>query len=146
DEQFTEEKTKISEEGVINFNSPEIQQKVIDKLNDLPTDLTVYFSLGKSDLEKQAMELLNCTAAMMTLFPELKILIRGHADQTGSLSFNQQLSYTRAQETMRYLVSRGIDANRVVLVEGFGSEKPSRLGSSEEVKSYNRRTELQFAM
>lgn len=51
------------------------------------------------------------------------ILAVGHADRLGKASYNQALSEKRAAAVKTYLVSKGIDANRVY-TEGKGSAQP----------------------
>lgn len=51
------------------------------------------------------------------------VLARGHADRIGSDAYNQTLSEKRANAVKDFLVSRGIDANRVY-VEGKGESEP----------------------
>lgn len=55
---------------------------------------------------------------------ELEVLIAvGHADRFGSDSYNQKLSEKRAEAVKAYLVSKGIDKNRIY-TEGKGEKQP----------------------
>ena len=51
------------------------------------------------------------------------ILVVGHTDRIGSDSYNQKLSEKRAAAVKTYLVSKGIEANRVY-TEGKGEKQP----------------------
>ena len=51
------------------------------------------------------------------------ILVVGHTDRIGSDSYNQKLSERRAAAVKTYLVSKGIEANRVY-TEGKGEKQP----------------------
>ena len=51
------------------------------------------------------------------------ILAVGHTDRIGSDAYNQKLSERRAASVKQYLVSKGIDANRVY-TEGKGKKNP----------------------
>ena len=51
------------------------------------------------------------------------ILVVGHADRFGSNAYNQRLSERRAAAVKSYLLSKGIDANRIK-TEGRGETQP----------------------
>ncbi|EIA07351.1 OmpA family protein [Flavobacterium frigoris] len=55
----------------------------------------------------------------MNMYPKLKIAIRSHTDTRGSEKSNKQLSENRAQSTMNFLISRGIDKDRLT-AKGYG--------------------------
>jgi OmpA-OmpF porin, OOP family len=52
-----------------------------------------------------------------------RIMITGHTDRLGSAAYNQRLSEQRAEAVRAYLVSRGLDANRIQ-AEGRGHTQP----------------------
>ncbi|MBI2155098.1 MAG: OmpA family protein [Candidatus Rokubacteria bacterium] len=51
------------------------------------------------------------------------ILIEGHADERGTNEYNLALGERRAKSTMNYLVSQGVQANRITLIS-YGEERP----------------------
>ena len=75
--------------------------------------------------------------------PSLRIEIGGHTDNTGSVSFNQELSSKRAQAVAGYLVQRGIAPHRVKAV-GYGFDHPIGDNRTAEGRAKNRRTELKI--
>jgi outer membrane protein OmpA-like peptidoglycan-associated protein len=75
--------------------------------------------------------------------PSLKIQINGHTDNAGKESDNLNLSTQRAKSVVDYLISKGIDAKRLIY-KGFGASKPLADNISEEGKAKNRRTEFEI--
>ncbi len=55
------------------------------------------------------------------------VIAIGHADTIGSAAYNQRLSLRRAEAIKAYLISRGIEANRVY-TEGKGEAQPVTAG------------------
>ena len=66
----------------------------------------------------------------------------GHADSIGSDAYNQRLSVRRAESVKAYLVSKGIEANRVY-TEGKGEKQPVASNKTAEGRAKNRRTEIE---
>lgn len=72
----------------------------------------------------------------------LKVKLVGHADDSGSIGYNRRLSIKRAESVGRYLASKGVDMEKV-LVEGRGEVFP--LTSVEESdKAKDRRVEIKI--
>ena len=75
----------------------------------------------------------------MTLKPQLEIEIAGHTDNVGTAESNMTLSLNRAKSVRNYLISKGIDANRVS-IQGYGDTQPIASNDSAEGRQKNRRT------
>jgi outer membrane protein OmpA-like peptidoglycan-associated protein len=73
--------------------------------------------------------------------PLSKIVVEGHTDSQGGVSYNQDLSQHRAQAVLDYLVSRGVSADRVS-AQGFGSTRSVADNNSPEGRANNRRVEI----
>jgi OmpA-OmpF porin, OOP family len=74
---------------------------------------------------------------------DLEVLVAvGHADATGPDSYNQKLSERRAAAVKAYLVSKGVDANRVY-TEGKGEASPVASNSTRAGRAKNRRVEVE---
>lgn len=93
--------------------------------NDLGCKLNlqpIYFDFDKSNIRRDAeIELAKILAAMRE-YPELIIHIESHTDSRGNDSYNMALSERRAQSTLKWLVSKGIDANRLT-AKGYGESQ-----------------------
>jgi OOP family OmpA-OmpF porin len=70
------------------------------------------------------------------------IIAVGHTDNIGSVEYNQGLSERRANAVKEYLVSKGIEKNRVY-TEGKGLKNPIASNSTAEGRAKNRRTEIE---
>jgi OOP family OmpA-OmpF porin len=66
----------------------------------------------------------------------------GHTDSVGSDAYNQSLSVRRAESVKAYLVSKGIEKNRVY-TEGKGEKQPVADNKTAEGRAKNRRVEIE---
>jgi len=122
---------------------------VIEAGTDLSTVLnipTIYFDFDKWNIRPDAQVELEKVFATLKEYPELKLNIRSHTDSRGNDAYNKLLSERRAKSTLDYLVSKGIDRNRLQS-EGLGeSELVNRCGNdvdcSEAEHQKNRRSEF----
>lgn len=70
------------------------------------------------------------------------IIAVGHTDSVGSDAYNQKLSVKRSEAVKAYLVSKGIEKNRVY-TEGKGEKQPVADNKTKEGKAKNRRVEIE---
>jgi len=70
------------------------------------------------------------------------IIATGHTDSIGTAAYNQRLSYRRAEAVKVYLMSRGIDGNRIY-IEGKGKTQPLADNRTRQGRAQNRRVEIQ---
>lgn len=113
----------------------------------------IFFDLNKADLLPESQVELNKLYEFLTKNPSVKIEISGHTDFRGDTKLNQELSQNRANSVVTYLVSRGIDKNRLE-AKGYGSTQPkiakeqidAMTSNEEKEKAHqlNRRTEYKI--
>ena len=70
------------------------------------------------------------------------IIAVGHTDSVGTDAYNQKLSVRRAESVKAYLVSKGIEANRVY-TEGKGKKQPVADNKTSAGRAKNRRVEIE---
>jgi outer membrane protein OmpA-like peptidoglycan-associated protein len=73
----------------------------------------------------------------------LKLEIQGHTDNSGSVSSNTKLSQARANSIVGFLISKGINKDRLI-AKGFGSSVPIASNTTPEGKAQNRRVEMKL--
>ena len=101
-----------------------------------------FFDTGKSVLKPDARAKLDDLVAK-TKDVNLEVIIAvGHTDSDGSDAYNQKLSVARAESVKKYLVSKGIETNRVY-TEGKGEKQPVADNKTKEGKAKNRRVEIE---
>ena len=126
---------KVNEAFVFNVNLSKIE-----KGNEI-TLKNVFFNSEKFDLlESSKIELKNLVAFLQEN-NSLNIEIGGHTDNSGSSSTNEILSNKRAKSVMDFLITNGIDSNRLSS-KGFGDSKPVDSNDTEKGKANNRRTTI----
>ena len=73
------------------------------------------------------------------------IIAVGHTDSVGSDAYNQKLSVRRSEAIKAYLVTKGIEKNRVY-TEGKGEKQPVADNKTTEGRAKNRRVEIEVVV
>lgn len=103
----------------------------------------IQFDFAKSTLKPISNFELDKVVAYMKNNPNQRILLSGHTDNIGNKSSNLALSDARANAVMSYLVSKGIQQNRIE-TKGSGSSDPIVPNTTEANRATNRRVEIIF--
>ena len=101
------------------------------------------FETGKADLEEDSYKVIDELVAYLNRKEDERIELQGHTDNVGSAKSNQVLSEARANTVRNYLLSKGIDPNRVI-AKGYGLTVPVASNKTEEGRAQNRRTEVKI--
>lgn len=83
----------------------------------------VFFEFDKADITPESSVALDRLVGMLNDNPTITIELSAHTDSRGSESYNQKLSQKRAESVVNYLVSKGIDKERLTPV-GYGENLP----------------------
>jgi OmpA-OmpF porin, OOP family len=101
-----------------------------------------FFDVNKSVIKADGKAKLDDLAGKVKDINLEVIIAVGHTDSDGSDALNQKLSVSRAEAVKAYLVSKGIEKNRVY-TEGKGEKQPVADNKTKEGKTKNRRVEIE---
>ncbi|AEE54031.1 OmpA family protein [Haliscomenobacter hydrossis] len=103
----------------------------------------IYYDLDKWDIRADAQPTLDKLAETLKLNPKVRIQLSSHTDCRGTDVYNESLSQKRAQSAVDYLISKGIEAQRLE-ARGYGEGVPEATCAcarcSEDEHQLNRRT------
>ena len=106
----------------------------------------IHFDFDKSNLRSNDLPELDKIVKIMKDNTNIKVEAAAYTDSRGTHAYNKLLSQRRAKATVDYIISKGIDANRII-GKGYGEEKlinhcVDGVDCSEEAHEKNRRTEF----
>ncbi len=107
----------------------------------------IYFDFDKFGIRADAARELDKLVATLNEYPDMVIAIESHTDSRGPKAYNKYLSDKRAKATRQYLISQGIDPNRIQSAVGYGEERllnncDGSVRCSREQHQANRRSEF----
>jgi outer membrane protein OmpA-like peptidoglycan-associated protein/tetratricopeptide (TPR) repeat protein len=104
----------------------------------------IFFEYNNSNITQQGAFELDKLVQIMKNNEKLIIFVKSHTDNRGTDEFNILLSDKRAKSTIQYVISNGIDPNRIS-GKGFGETEPKvdcKENCTEEAHEQNRRSEF----
>ena len=101
-----------------------------------------FFDFDKSVLKPEGRAKLDDLVSKMSGLNLEVIIAVGHTDSVGTDAYNQKLSVRRAEAVKSYLVSKGVEKNRVY-TEGKGEKQPVADNKTAEGRAKNRRVEIE---
>ncbi|NNC94662.1 MAG: OmpA family protein [Chitinophagales bacterium] len=103
----------------------------------------ILFDTDKYDLKLDSKLSLDNLVDFLNTNKSIQLEVAGHTDDVGDDEKNKILSDNRARVVFEYLISSGIDSNRVRYI-GYGEEFPKVENTDEINRSLNRRTEIKI--
>ena len=119
---------------------PEAKPKPVAEKVTFAAD--VLFDFDKSVIKPEGKSKLDDLSSKLRDINLEVVIAIGHADSIGSDAYNQRLSVRRAEAVKAYMVSRGVEPNRVY-TEGKGEKQPVADNKTNDGRSKNRRTEIE---
>ena len=98
----------------------------------------VFFGYDRYDLSMRANETLDTQVRWLQQYPNVSVVIGGHADNRGTREYNIALSERRAQSVRDYMVGLGLSPDRITVVP-YGKERPAVVGNNSSAWAENRR-------
>jgi outer membrane protein OmpA-like peptidoglycan-associated protein len=123
---------QVSDSVTIQVVKPVVQEIVFED---------VYFEFDRSSLRPEAQKILDDAVLKMQADPTLQITVEGYTCNIGTAEYNLALGERRARAVRDYLVSKGINSDRMRIVS-YGEERPKYDNSREETRRLNRRAAL----
>jgi len=101
-----------------------------------------FFDFDKSVLKTEGKAKLDDLAGKLKGISLEVIIAVGHTDAVGGDAYNQKLSVARSEAVKAYLVSKGVEKNRIY-TEGKGEPSPVADNKTTEGRAKNRRVEVE---
>ena len=122
--------TETTGSGIVSGSQEDLIVNVGDR---------VFFGYDSSDLDSDALELLEDQVAWLKQNSDVTVTIEGHCDERGTREYNLALGEKRAQAVKNYLIGLGINPDRVSTIS-YGKERPAVVGSNDGAWAQNRRS------
>ncbi len=125
----------------ITIPSIDIPAQSSSKYQRIFTLENVNFETASWELSQESYNYLDKLVEDLKQKPQMEIEIAGHTDDIGSDEDNLILSQKRAETVYNYLISKGIEAERITAI-GYGENQPIASNKTAEGRAKNRRIEI----
>lgn len=143
-DRMREEEMTLAEAEVEVAREEEAAPVMVDDVDVSEVLGTVFFDFDKYDLRPDARDILATDADWLKLSPGVQVQIEGHCDERGTEEYNLALGERRANAVKNYLVSLGVDEERLFTIS-YGEEMPADPGHNVEAWAKNRRAQFKTA-
>lgn len=136
----------MSTDSVHHIARPAETIKLGNEVVELNRDYTlkdIKFEFDSYVIHPSSNDELNKVVTYLKAHPEVTIRLSGHTDFNGTEEYNLVLSRNRTKSIAEFLVSKGVEPDRIVSY-GFGKSRPLSLEKTEDAAKMNRRVELRF--
>ncbi len=103
------------------------------------------FEIGSAKLKSNVFKTLDEVVGFVSQKSDAKLALVGYTDTTGSAKTNRQLSLARAESVKKYIVKKGVSADRIT-TQGEGSANPVGDNNTKAGRAKNRRVDIRSVM
>jgi len=122
-----------------NKGCPEMKAEAKKILNEATKYIN--FDFNKATLKASSYPKLEQMVQILNDYPDYSLSIAGHTDSKGADNYNLRLSYERAAAARKYLLGKGIPADRIE-ARGYGETKPIATNATAAGQALNRRVDF----
>jgi len=101
----------------------------------------IAFERGSASLTTNSRDTLLQLVQVLRTYPQYRIRVSGHTDNTGRAEVNLRISRQRASTVANFLVDNNVSPNQVI-AQGYGATRPIADNSTEAGRAANRRIEI----
>jgi peptidoglycan-associated lipoprotein len=142
--QITDAVTAVNADSILELHERisllETQIAYLTGINNV-SNTVVRFEFDSYELSFEQQTKLESVIDFMRIHTEVSVTLEGHTDERGTREYNLGLGEHRAQAVREFLLSNGIDGNRVRTVS-YGKARPKCLGAYSDCWAQNRRVEI----
>lgn len=126
------------------IDTPPMGERPLSTDEPLPVKYSnVLFAYNSFEVQESEVPKIKEVADYLKSNADVRVVNEGNCDERGTAEYNMALGENRAQSVRAFLISLGIDGDRIQ-TKSWGEEKPVEAGHSEAAWSKNRRVEFVF--
>jgi OOP family OmpA-OmpF porin len=126
---------QVRDAEIAKLKAKKVPEGILVTLGD------VLFDTARSDLKPGSLQKLYPLVEHLRRHPDTRVKIEGYTDSRGSSAYNEELSQRRAEAVQNFLVSNGIEQQRIT-VQGMGENFPVATNSTAAGRQQNRRVDV----
>ena len=115
---------------------------LVSRIHEVMAGKSIEFEIGSAALAPRGMKLLDELVPIIQSDKGIRLEVGGHTDNYGDPRFNQMVSQARAVAVAQYLISKGVDSQRLTS-KGYGDTKPIASNKTRAGRQQNRRVTFQ---
>lgn len=107
--------------------------------------LAVYFRTGSSEIDLEVQPRIEKLADFLMQYPDIRLMVEGHADKRGNADFNRELGMKRARTVETALLNAGIDQKRI-MTHSYGETRSRTVETDVEGNYFDRKVNITLTL